>query len=184
MARINPFSMKRIAAFESLKTKPTDWVHAKVINYHLNVRKIKKSEKMMEEWIPEYSIPEGYENPLEKDVLSSDEKKCQLCDTAIYHYGILINESKKMWILVGLECYVVYETDDDREMKLRLLKQLKDGYIQDKIRTQKEILQAALKEKVLDPKVRPFENDGYYFRDAWYKAYSVIKRDFWYGFRV
>lgn len=179
-ARKNHFEEKRLTTFTSLGTKNTSWTHAKVINFTLNVRKT-KSGKLIEEWLPVYSIPDGFENPLDKDVLSSKEKRCQLCDTVLVRHGIILHEEKKIYLVVGLECYEVYEGDDDRELKLKLLQQLQHQHIQEKISVQKDILVKALNEKVLDANVRPFENADYYQAQGWYSVYSTINRGRWMG---
>jgi hypothetical protein len=179
-SRKNHFEEKRLTTFTSLGTKNTEWVHAKVINFTLNIRKM-KSGKLIEEWLPVYAIPDGFENPLDKDVLSSKDKRCQLCDTKLVKHGILLHEEKKIFLVVGLECYEVYEGDDDRELKLKLLQQLQHQYIQEKITIQKDILVALLKEKVLDPNIRPFDNTDYYQHQGWYSVYSTINRARWMG---
>ena len=111
--RINPFAEKRVKTFSSLKTKPTDWVHAKVKTF-TPFHKQRKSGIPILKWIPVYHIPDGYTNPFDRDADMTENKRCQICDTKIIEHGIITCEKTKQFLIVGKECYVVYESDSDK----------------------------------------------------------------------
>jgi len=166
--RTNQFENRRLATFASLKTKNTEWKHAKVINFTYRSRTNRKG-RLIEEWVPVYQIPDGYSNPLEKDVLMSGVKRCQLCDTKIVRHGIILHEVKQQFLCVGLECYEVYETDSDRRLKAELLKRL----IEKKL---KEVMDAE-KAKITEA-FKKFQANGY---NRWvdYNIYATIVRNRW-----
>ena len=116
----NAFAQKRVKTFDSLNTLPKDWIHAKIKSFKLKKVKNRKGD-LIAHWIPLYQIPEGYTNPFDNDVLQSDWKRCQLCDTNIIRHGIILCEKTKQFLVVGLECYEVYETDDHKKLKLNIL---------------------------------------------------------------
>ena len=119
--RINPFSEKRVRTFNSLDTNPDDWTHANIKSFK-PIHGQRDSGNPFTHWVPVYKIPEGYTNPFGKDPEQYEHKRCQLCDTEIVSNGIILNEKTKQFLIVGGECYLVYEHDDTRHMKLQLMK--------------------------------------------------------------
>ena len=169
------FEDKRIKTFSSLKTKNKDWTHAKVRRFSHVVRH-NRSGKLIEEWIPEYDIPIGYENPFETDVLVSDKKHCQLCDTNIINYGVILHLANKQFLIVGLECYVIYESDSDRALKLELLTRQKNEYVDGLLKIEKAKILAGVK-KITDAGKRlniDYRTHSDIVRDRW-RSWSKVK---------
>jgi hypothetical protein len=176
----NAWEQKRLKTFLSLKTKNTAWKHATVINYSLANVPNRKGE-LIEKWIPEYEIPVGYKNPYEKDVLNSKTKRCQLCDHKIIDFGVILHEEKKLFLIVGMECYFLYETDNDKTLRLRLLQQLMNEHIQAKIDEEKTIINglfAAYETTLVNKDLRNTFPDHYIGKD-WYTFTSTIRRNQW-----
>jgi len=178
-ARQELFEQKRILTFTGLKTKNKDWEHAKVINYSYNKR-TNRSNKLIEEWIPVYKIPNGYKNPFESDVIHSKTKRCQLCDNPIINYGIIIHHTTKLFLVVGLECYELYEGDSDRRIKLQILMDCKKEYIEKLMVREKKKITSLNKKAEKSGLIKKMGISRWNFNEKNnYTCYSTIIRDRW-----
>jgi len=172
--RENPFARKRLETFTGLDTEPKEWGHAKVINYEPYFH-TSKSGKLYERWIPEYRIPTGYKNPYDTDMIMSNHKKCQLCDTDIIDFGIILHPERNEFLIVGMDCYEIYEDDDSKRMKIELLLKEKKEFFTALMETEKGKIKSLMeafnnKHKEVEYHSRPNVN---------YRAYSVAVRNRW-----
>ncbi len=175
--RKNHFAEFRVATFNSLNSEPKEWTPAKVSKFIPFFHKVKKSGKMYEKWIPEYQIPKGYTNPyIKTDVVISAWKKCQLCDTNIIDYGIILHEERKMYLIVGKECIEKYEDDSTKQLKLHLLTENKKEFF-----TKLMIAEKAKIKKLLDSYIKVNSLNNWNSGKLNYKFYSHIQRDRWYN---
>jgi hypothetical protein len=178
------YEKRRIESFLSLGTNNKEWEHAKVKDFVYSEKYDKKGE-LIEEWLPVYDIPVGFKNPYEEDVLTSETKKCQLCQHPIIYYGIILHREKNLFLVVGLDCYELYESDNDKKLKLELLCKLQSGWWEEKIREERDKIVDCIKKQENHNFYRELipENLLYYTKEikkySIYKAYWTITRSEW-----
>jgi hypothetical protein len=140
------YSEKRLNVFKKLKTKPTDWRMASVMNFRAHRRVTKKGE-VVYDWIPVYKIPGGYTNPFGLDSDQSENKRCQLCDKKIVYNGVIVNENTNQFLVVGDTCMDEYYSDDDKKMLLDLMVQFKEKFVMDLLNAEKKKLTDLVEQK-------------------------------------
>jgi hypothetical protein len=162
------FEDKRTKTFESLDSVSGDWIPAEVVDFKPVSRIDKKTKVEKWKWIPVYTIPEGFTNPLKKtDEQNDDDRHCQLCDHSIVDYGVILNHAKKQSLIVGMDCYELYELDDARNVRLTLLEKLEDEFFTKRLAEQKDRLRNTLAAYLKKNSTSGFD----------YRFYSTIQRN-------
>ena len=75
----NRFNDIRSNTFFELGTVATDWTIIHPVKFSRQVIPIVKGKRkgtLIERWIPEYKIPDGFVNPFESDAFVNVNKKC------------------------------------------------------------------------------------------------------------
>jgi hypothetical protein len=163
------FEDKRTKTFESLDTVAKDWEHATIVDFQPMVRLDEKTKAEKIRWIPVFTIPDGYKNPLKVTDEKNDESRhCQLCDHFIIDYGVILHHTKKYSLIVGMDCYELYEDDDARNVRLTLLERLEDEFFTKRLAEQKDRLRAEL-----DTYLKTKKSDA----NIAYNFYSTIQRN-------
>lgn len=143
----NHFNDVRSNTFFEMGTTANQWTFINPVKYSRKLVPIqngKRKGQLVERWIPEYIIPESYTNPFDDDCVFNDTKKCQLCNTAIQNFGVLIHDEKKLFLVVGTECEQKYMSDDDRKYRLEMLFGSKKEYIDSVMQKEKDLLKEVL----------------------------------------
>lgn len=162
------FEDKRTKTFASLDTVAQDWEHAEVKDFKPLIRVNEETGEEKIVWIPEYTIPDGFVNPLkETDEQNDEHRHCQLCDHDIILYGVILNREKKYSLIVGMDCYELYETDDARNVRLTMLENISDEFFTKRLAEQKERCKAALAVYLETNKISTLD----------YAFYSILQRE-------